>query len=280
MWFAGFIVIAANAGGAWTPIGDVTTTMLWMGNKVTSVNLIKWLFIPSFLNLLVPLSIGTFLPSFKGRLVPEKDEQLNTSKSVFVLVTGLTLIVCVPIFKTLTNLPPYMGMVLSFAVFAFIAEIITKKDISFTQNTPGSRPMIHALSKIEIPSILFFLGILMMVASMESLGMIIQFGNDVSHVISNSVFVTLLGIGSAIIDNVPLVAASIDMFQDTCDSSVWHWIAYAAGTGGSILIIGSAAGIVAMGMEKITFGWYLKRISLLAFAGYLSGIIFLFFTTK
>jgi Na+/H+ antiporter NhaD/arsenite permease-like protein len=278
MWFAGFIVIAANAGGAWTPIGDVTTTMLWMGNKVTSVNLIKWLFIPSFLNLLVPLSIGTFLPSFKGRLVPEKDKQLNTSKSVFVLVTGLTLIICVPIFKTLTNLPPYMGMLISFAVFALIAEIITKKDISFTQNTPSSRPMMHALSKIEIPSILFFLGILMMVASMESLGMIIQFGNDVNHVISNSVFVTLLGIGSAIIDNVPLVAASIGMFQDACDSSVWHWIAYAAGTGGSILIIGSAAGIVAMGMEKITFGWYLKRISLLAFAGYLSGIIYLYVT--
>jgi Na+/H+ antiporter NhaD/arsenite permease-like protein len=280
MWFTGFIIIAANAGGAWSPIGDVTTTMLWMGNKVTSINLIKWLFIPSLLNILVPLSIGTFLPAFNGQLISEKGELPKTSQSVFALVTGLFLIVCVPIFKTLTNLPPYMGMLFSFAVFAVIAEIMTKKDISFTQNTSVSRPTIHALSKIEIPSILFFLGILMMVASMESLGMIVQFGNYVNHIISTSVFVTLLGIGSAIIDNVPLVAASIGMFQDACDSSVWHWIAYAAGTGGSILIIGSAAGIVAMGMEKITFGWYLKRISLLAFAGYLSGIIFLFLTTK
>ncbi len=276
MWFTGFIIIAANAGGAWSPIGDVTTTMLWMGNKVTSVNLIKWLFIPSFLNLLIPLFIGILLPAFKGQLKIEMEEQQKSSKSVFILFTGLFLIVCVPIFKTLTHLPPYMGMLLSFAVFAMIAEIITKKDISFTQNTPVSSPMMHALSKIEIPSILFFLGILMMVASMESLGMIVQFGNYVNNLIPNYVFVTLLGLGSAIIDNVPLVAASIGMFQDTCDSSVWHWIAYAAGTGGSILIIGSAAGVVVMGMEKITFGWYLKRISLLALLGYFSGIIYLY----
>lgn len=276
MWFVGFIVIAANAGGAWSPIGDVTTTMLWMANKVTSLNLIKWLLIPSLLNLLIPLIIGSFLPDFKGNFHTEIEEKKVNSQSVIALIVGLSLIVCVPIFKILTNLPPYMGMLLSLAIFAFIAELLTKKNISFTHTSTHSSPTMHALSKIEIPSILFFLGILMMVAAMESLGMIVQFGNYVNHSIPPSLFVTLLGVGSAIIDNVPLVAASIGMFQNACDSFVWHWIAYATGTGGSILIIGSAAGIVAMGMEKITFGWYLKRISLLALAGYFSGIIYLY----
>ena len=283
MWFAGFIIIAANAGGAWTPIGDVTTTMLWMAGKVTSVKLIELLFIPSLINILIPLGIAYFLPVFKGS-IDSNDEIIaeNDRKGKIMLIVGLSMIVFVPIFKTVTHLPPYIGMMLSLSVCALVSERLSNRKISFMQSegnvsAHGSKgPTLHALSKIEIPSVLFFLGILMTVAAMESLGMIFNFGQTVSAHISQPVFVTLMGISSSIIDNVPLVAASIGMFQDVADANVWHELAYAAGTGGSILIIGSAAGVVAMGMEKITFFWYLKSISLLALIGYLSGILWVF----
>lgn len=277
MWFSGFIIIAANAGGAWTPIGDVTTTMLWMAGKVTTGKLILLLGIPSLINLLVPLAIGSFLPAFKGKLegttTVEKENKLGTP----MLLIGLGLIVFVPVFKTITHLPPYIGMMLSLAVFALIAEIVSNRSISFTNIAEQEKdhdfrgPTMAALGKIEMPSILFFLGILMTVAAMESLGIIFNFGQSVSAAMPENLFITLLGAGSAIIDNVPLVAASIGMFQNPPDSNVWHFIAYAAGTGGSMLIIGSAAGVVAMGMEKISFFWYLKNISLLALLGYLAG---------
>lgn len=278
MWYAGFIIIAANAGGAWTPIGDVTTTMLWMAGKVTTGKLILLLGIPSLINLLVPLIIGSFLPVFKGDINGSEEETSGNKYAGVMLILGLVLIVFVPVFKTITHLPPYIGMMFSLAVFAIISEILSKRHISFTN--PGHQgnihndkgPTIRALSKIEMPSVLFFLGILMTVAAMESLGLIFNFGQQVSAHISENVFVTLLGVSSAIIDNVPLVAASIGMFQDLPDSNVWHFVAYAAGTGGSMLIIGSAAGVVAMGMEKITFFWYLKNITLLALLGYIAGI--------
>lgn len=278
MWYAGMIIIAANAGGAWSPIGDVTTTMLWMGDKVTAMELIKNLLLPSFVCMALPTLIASFLPIFKGEIGPEEKEEKVSKHGTLMLLLGLAMIVFVPVFKTITHLPPYMGMMLSLGIVSLFAEIISHRQFTLTQPDGHSQvhgPTFKALSKIEMPSILFFLGILMTVAALESLGMIFTFGKDVNSVISEDLFITLLGVGSAIIDNVPLVAASMGMFtgpEYLVDAEVWHFIAYAAGTGGSMLIIGSAAGVVAMGMEKISFFWYLKNISILATIGYLAGV--------
>ena len=279
MWYAGFIIIAANAGGAWTPIGDVTTTMLWMANKITTGEVMKLLVLPAIVCTILPLIIASFMPIFKGE-VDQKDTHEHKSKyGAFMLIFGLFMIIMVPVFKTITHLPPYIGMMMSLSVMAITAEIFAHRSIHFSHNERENLggethhgPTLKALSKIEMPSILFFLGILMTVASMESLGMIFNFGQTVNAKIDESVFITLLGVASAIIDNVPLVAASIGMFTQETDATIWHFIAYAAGTGGSMLIIGSAAGVVAMGMEKISFFWYLTRISALAAIGYFAGI--------
>ncbi len=274
IWFAGMIIISANAGGAWSPIGDVTTTMLWMNGKVSSLKLIEFLIIPSLVCFIIPTFLATFLPIFKGNIPQEDDTEKVSKNSKFMLFLGLGMIVFVPIFKTVTHLPPYVGMMLSLGVVSLVAEFKSNREFSMTdignhEHVHG--PTFRALSKIEMPSILFFLGILMTVAALESLGLIFQFGQDVSAAIPENVFVMLMGAGSAIIDNVPLVAASMGMFQESMDAQVWHFIAYAAGTGGSMLIIGSAAGVVAMGMEKISFFWYLRNITWLAIVGYLAG---------
>lgn len=276
MWFSGLIVIAANAGGAWTPIGDVTTTMLWMAEKVSTQKLILLLSIPSFINILVPLIIASFLPVFKGNVTKIEDDGVKKQYSSIILIAGLVLIILVPIFKTTTHLPTYIGMMLSLSIFAVLAEILSNRMIRLKlgveRKEEHTGPTLGALGKIDIPSVLFFLGVLMTVSAMESIGTISNFGQTVSQYIPETLFVTLLGLCSAVIDNVPLVAASIGMFTAAPDANVWHFIAYAAGTGGSILILGSAAGVVAMGMEKISFVWYLKNISLLAIAGYFAGI--------
>jgi len=278
MWYTGLVIIAANAGGAWTPIGDVTTTMLWMADKVSSVELVKNVALPAMANLIVPVSIASFLSVFKGNVDQEGISVEESPNGKFMLILGLILIIFVPVFKTITHLPPYAGMMLSLSIFAIVGEFLSRRNLQLTYGGDdlshvNHGPTMKSLSKIEIPSILFFLGILMAVAALESVGMIFTFGQNVSNSIPQDLFVTLLGISSAIIDNVPLVAASIGMFQDVGDAHVWHFIAYAAGTGGSILIIGSAAGVVAMGMEKIPFFWYLKNISWMAFLGYLAGVL-------
>lgn len=275
MWYAGMIIIAANAGGAWSPIGDVTTTMLWMNNKVTAFELTKNLLLPSVVCMVIPTIIASFLPAFKGSIDAEEHEEKISKNGPLMLGVGLFMIVLVPIFKMVTHLPPYVGMMLSLGIVSLLAEVISSRQFSLTQVEDHGHvhgPTFKALSKIEMPSILFFLGILMTVAALESLGMIFTFGQDVNKVISEDLFVTLLGAGSAVIDNVPLVAASMGMFQEPMDAEVWHFIAFAAGTGGSMLIIGSAAGVVAMGMEKISFFWYLKNIALLALVGYVAGV--------
>ena len=282
LWFAGLIIICANAGGAWSPIGDVTTTMLWIGDKVTTVKLISYVLLPSLFCFVVPVGIASLLPAFQGDL-PEtqEDEQVETHKhGATILYLGLSAIVFVPLFKTLTHLPPYVGMMLSLAVVATFAEIFSKAKINITSVDEESdahqtaSPVHKSLSKIELPSILFFLGILLAVAALESLGLLFNFAEGLNQAIPNTdIVVGLLGIGSAVIDNVPLVAASMGMFSTPIDDPVWHLIAYAAGTGGSMLIIGSAAGVVAMGMEKIDFFWYLKKIAWLAFAGFLAGFV-------
>ena len=277
IWFAGMIIIAANAGGAWSPIGDVTTTMLWMGEKVSTLELIKLLVGPSLVCMLVPTIIASFLKPFRSTFQAPQSESNENSKGPLMLYLGLSAIVFVPIFKTVTHLPPYMGMMLSLSVVTLVAEIISSRQFKMSQLGDASNeghstsPVFKALSKIEMPSILFFLGILMTVAGLESLGIIFNLGKNVQDVMHIDLFVLLLGAGSAVIDNVPLVAASMGMFDLPLDNMTWHFIAYAAGTGGSMLIIGSAAGVVAMGMEKISFFWYLKNIAWLALLGYLTG---------
>lgn len=277
-WMVGFAVISANAGGAWSPIGDVTTTMLWIGGKVSVMKLIQHLLIPSLLSIVVPLLIAKRIPIFKGNFETSAVEKTQKNAG-FILVTGLFLIILVPVFKTVTHLPPYMGMLFSLAIFALVGEFLSKRHLNLSSISEGSKadhvgPTLKSLSKIEMPSILFFLGILMTVAGLESMGLIEQFGENILATgISKELYISFLGIASAIVDNVPLVAASMGMFKDAMDADSWHMIAFAAGTGGSILIIGSAAGVVAMGMEQIGFGWYLKRLAPLALVGYLSGII-------
>jgi Na+/H+ antiporter NhaD/arsenite permease-like protein len=274
-WYAGFIIIAANSGGAWSPIGDVTTTMLWMNHKVNTSGLVTHLFLPSLVSILLPLLIASRLTVFKGNISAMESKQTLSKQSVWILILGLVLILLVPIIKITTHLPPYMGMMFSLGILSIIAEILSKRHFSLTDITrtnSHNSPTFKALTKIELPSILFFLGILMTIAAMESLGMIYGFGVQIQETMDVNLFVSLLGIASAIIDNVPIVAASMGMFQYGVDHEVWHFIAYAAGTGGSMLIIGSAAGVVAMGMEKISFFWYLKRITLLAAIGYFAGI--------
>jgi Na+/H+ antiporter NhaD/arsenite permease-like protein len=286
IWYAGMIVIATNAGGAWSPIGDVTTTMLWMADKVSAVKLMEYLALPSVICMVLPTFIASFMPAFRGEFTMPKDNTKENSSGPLMLYFGLFMIVFVPIFKTIAHLPPYLGMMFSLAVVSLVAELVSARQFKLSVrsneghssghdhgNAHGNSPTLKALAKIEMPSILFFLGILMTVAALESLGMVLALGQNVSAVMPENVFVIILGISSAVIDNVPLVAASIGMFTEPMDDSVWHFIAYAAGTGGSMLIIGSAAGVVAMGMEKISFFWYLKNITWLAAIGYFAGIL-------
>ncbi len=301
LWYAGIIIIAANAGGAWSPIGDVTTTMLWIGKKVTTLKLIMYLFIPSLLCMAIPVLIASRLPAFKGT-IPKVDEESPESVDEYsriMLYLGLTAIIFVPIFKTVTHLPPYVGMMLSLAVVATFGEFYSNTRMSLTsvEEEPNEfdyhSPVHKALSGIEMPSILFFLGILMAVAALESLGVLFRFADGLTTTIPmlgtelagsgsqvSDLVVIIMGVASAVIDNVPLVAASLGMFADPTDSPLWHFIAYSAGTGGSMLIIGSAAGVVAMGMEKINFFWYMRNISLLALLGFLAGAVcFMFMRT-
>jgi Na+/H+ antiporter NhaD/arsenite permease-like protein len=298
IWYAGMIIIAANAGGAWSPIGDVTTTMLWIGKKVTTSHLFVYLFLPSLVCMAVPSFIASFLPVFKGNL--EMDDTVDDGpKSKFsstMLYLGLGAIVFVPIFKTITHLPPYVGMMLSLGVVAIFAEMYSSSKFSISSHDSAESdayanhsPVHASLSKIELPSILFFLGILMAVAALESLGILFNFattlqdtmpmlGTELHHTGVSDLVILLLGVASAVIDNVPLVAASLGMFSEPIDNELWHFVAYSAGTGGSMLIIGSAAGVVAMGMEKIDFFWYLKKISWLALIGFLAGAATFMFT--
>ena len=282
LWYAGLIIIAANAGGAWSPIGDITTTMLWIADKVTTISLIKFLILPSLVCMVVPFFISSKFKIFKGEFViPSNinEGELNpyANKMLFI---GLGSILFVPIFKTVTHLPPYVGMMLALAFVATIAEFYSNKKFSISKvdsqhDDEADHSPVHAsLTKIELPSILFFLGILMAVGALESVGILFDFAGYINEVIPNSdIVIILLGHLSALIDNVPLVAASIGMFPNPIDDPLWHGIAYSAGTGGSMLIIGSAAGVVAMGMEKIDFFWYIKNITILAMVGFWAGYV-------
>ncbi len=277
LFFVGLTVIAANAGGAWSPIGDVTTTMLWIGGQVTPVNIITGLFIPSLFCMAVPLAIVSF--RMKGNLEPAANTTTNESKEAafdrnFVFLLGVGTLIFVPVFKTVTHLPPFMAILLGLGVMWIITEILhSQKDTA----DKDVLTVVYALRKIDTPSILFFLGILISISALEATGQLKQMAQWLTTTINNdTIIVTSIGLLSAIVDNVPLVAAAQGMYgleQYPTDHFFWEFLAYATGTGGSALIIGSAAGIAAMGMEKVNFFWYLKRISWLALIGYFSGLL-------
>jgi Na+/H+ antiporter NhaD/arsenite permease-like protein len=286
LFFAGMIVIAANAGGAWSPIGDVTTTMLWIGGQISSGNIMLTLFLPSVVCMVIPLIYLQF--TLKGELGShEAIEQVNENNghhgahsskpikgSTTMLLLGVGGLVSVPIFKTVTHLPPYLGMLLALGVLWVVSELINP-DMDEAEKRPYTAA--GALTRIDVPSVLFFLGILLAVSALESMEILHHFSTWLDTTIGDQrIIITLIGILSSIVDNVPLVAASMGMYDMSVyyqDHMIWEYLAYCAGTGGSVLIIGSAAGVAVMGMEKIDFIWYVKKISLLALLGYFAGAI-------
>jgi Na+/H+ antiporter NhaD/arsenite permease-like protein len=280
LFFAGMIVIAANAGGAWTPIGDVTTTMLWIGGQVTTVEIMKGLFIPSMINLLVPLAATAWI--LRGRLVEASVREINQGQiettafeRQLMFFLGLGILVAVPAFKTLTHLPPFLGILFGLGLLWLVGDVVHRHK---SDEDKEHLTLVSALTRIDMSSILFFVGILLAVASLEHAHILTSVAQWLNDVVGRlDVIVILIGLVSAVVDNVPLVAASMGMYslaQYPTDSFLWEFMAYCAGTGGSILIIGSAAGVAAMGLEKIDFLWYAKKISLLALTGYFGGAIF------
>lgn len=270
--YVSLVVIAANAGGAWTPIGDVTTTMLWIKGQITTVPVMGHLFFPSLACLIVPLVW------FHLRMKPAAqtsnqtlEAKETTSGNATVLILGLSALLFVPVFKSLTGLPPYIAMLFGMAVIWVYTDYLSERNAHLKVHTISD-----ALQKIDVPTVLFFLGILLSVASLQQIGLLSSLATKLSAAVSNEyIIVVLIGLVSAIVDNVPLVAAAQGMYSMDlypADHSFWMMLAYCAGTGGSILIIGSAAGVAAMGKEKIDFIWYLKNISFVALLGYFAGI--------
>ena len=276
MLFAGIVIIAANAGGAWSPIGDITTTMLWIGGQITTGPIMMGVILPSLVCLVVPIFAITF--QFKGEFpVMEKANTASNASStekIVALSLGLGALIFVPIFKSITHLPPFMGMLLGLGIMWMVLDLIHKdKEPDDKHNFSVNK----ALTKIDVPSVLFFFGILSAIAGLESIGLLEKIAKAMDDTIGNNdIIVYCIGLLSAIIDNVPLVAATQGMYSLTdfpVDHEMWHFIAFCAGTGGSILIIGSAAGVAVMGLEKINFIWYAKKIGWLAFLGYTAGAI-------
>lgn len=277
LMLAGLVIIAANAGGAWSPIGDVTTTMLWIGGQITAANIILKLILPSLACLLVPIIAMRFV--FKGHIrrpVGNGSEELSrpttTGERKIIFFSGIGILLLVPVFKTLTHLPPFMGILIGLGVIWVITEIIHgEKD----EEDRKKYSVAYALRKIDSPSILFFLGILLAISALESTGQLRLAAGWLDNNLQNqNLIVMSIGLLSAIVDNVPLVAATQGMYDLNAyptDHYFWEFLAYATGTGGSVLIIGSAAGVAAMGIEKIDFIWYLKKIGWLALLGYFAG---------
>jgi len=279
LFFAGMIVIAANAGGAWSPIGDVTTTMLWIGGQITPLAIIQGVFLPSVVNLLAPLLVVSWMLRGKSVIAPAQIESTDGfSTSVFerntMFFLGLGVLVAVPAFKTVTHLPPFMGVLLGLGLLWIVGDLM-HKDKSFEAR--NHLDLSAALSRIDMSSIVFFIGILLAVSILEHTHVLSSLAAWLDETVGRlDLIVLLIGLVSAVVDNVPLVAASMGMYsleKYPADSFIWEFLAYCAGTGGSILIIGSAAGVAAMGIEKIDFVWYLKKISGLAFIGYIAGAL-------
>ena len=279
LFFAGIIVIAANAGGAWSPIGDVTTTMLWIGGQITTLAIMKGVFLASMVNLLVPLAITSYI--LRGREVVSPTKSVECGHQVIttpfeqnlMFCMGLGILIAVPIFKTVTHLPPFMGILFGLGILWLVGELLHSKK---EDEDKERLTLVRALRQIDMSSIVFFVGILLAVATLEHTHILTNIAGWLNKTVGREdVIVTIIGLVSAIVDNVPLVAASMGMYsleQYPPDHFLWEFMAYCAGTGGSILIIGSAAGVAAMGLEKIHFFWYVKRISGLALVGYFGGI--------
>jgi Na+/H+ antiporter NhaD/arsenite permease-like protein len=277
LMYVGLIVIAANAGGAWSPIGDVTTTMLWIGGQISTVSIISQLFLPSFISLLIPTYVLS--TQMKGVLLKpksNKESEMNADgdfgkKTIFWV--GLIGLLSVPVFKAITHLPPFMGMLLALGAIWVVSELLLKDK---EEHVKSKLSIFRVIEKIDLPSILFFLGILLSVGALQTMGMLTSAADWLTDNFKNqTVVVTIIGLLSAIVDNVPLVAAAMGMYsleQFPMDDTFWELLAFCAGTGGSILIIGSAAGVAAMGIAKIEFFWYLKKMSWLALIGYFAGI--------
>jgi Na+/H+ antiporter NhaD/arsenite permease-like protein len=272
--FASIVVIAANAGGAWSPMGDVTTTMLWIGGQVTALGIVLALFLASAVNMLVPVSIAS--RQLAGRsFVPVASESSSTvpaSERYLMFFLGLGVLVLVPAFKQWTHLPPFMGILFGLGILWLVGDLVQRGK---EPDDRERKTVAHALSRIDLSSIVFFIGILFAVATLEHSKVLAGLADWLDRTVGRQdIIVILLGLLSAVVDNVPLVAASMSMYslaQFPSDSFLWEFIAYCAGTGGSILIIGSAAGVAAMGIENIRFGWYLRKISWLALLGYFAG---------
>ena len=277
MYFVGVVVIAANAGGAWSPIGDVTTTMLWIGGQISALGIVKTLFIPSLISLLVPLAVAAFWVRDRSLGVFHQNIELSREEDrhgKIMLAAGISSLLGVPVFKTLTHLPPYMGILLALGLVWMLSEFLhADKD----EETKKPYTVGHALTKIDTSSVLFFLGILLAIGALESFGYLTQLAVVLEQTFGNQyLIVSLIGLASSVVDNVPLVAATMGMYSLTdfpMDHAMWEFLAFCAGTGGSILIIGSAAGVAVMGMEQIEFGWYAKKIGVLALLGYVAGAL-------
>ncbi len=277
-WFyAGMVILAANAGGAWSPIGDVTTIMLWIAGDVSAANIIQATFLSSAVSIIVPLVVLSFM--MKGEVQrPELSSsseslQINPMRSTLFLILGVSCLVCVPIFKTITHLPPYIGMLGGLSILWITSEIVHRKD---TEDMKDKFAISNVITRIDVPSILFFLGILLAVNALGTVGHLGLLANSLDTIPMAEpgkyyVINIIIGMLSSVVDNVPLVAATMGMYDFPMDHYFWTFIAYCAGTGGSLLIIGSAAGVAVMGMEKIDFIWYLKHISWIALLGYLAG---------
>lgn len=280
LFTAGIIVIAANAGGAWSPIGDVTTTMLWIGGQITALAIVKGVFIPSLLNMLIPLTVVSYI--YRGKIIASPERLVDNGSKYrttaferrFMFFAGIGLLCAVPVFKTLTHLPPFMGILFALGILWLAGELIHGKK---EETEKEHLTLASALQRIDMASLVFFIGILLAVATLEHSHILSTLAQWLDKTVGNqALIVSIFGLASAIIDNVPLVAASMGMYslaQYPTDSFLWEFLAYAAGTGGSILIIGSAAGVAAMGIEKIEFFWYVRKISLLALMGYVGGAI-------
>lgn len=276
LWFAGMIIIAANAGGAWSPLGDVTTTMLWIGGQVSALNIIKTLILPSMVVCIIPAAMLAF--RFRGKTfiatVQKQGTPLEKKEGKIILYLGLSLLLFVPIFKTITHLPPFMGMLLALGfIWVVIAFLHKRKPAEIVRQ----HSVAHALQRIDTQSILFFLGILLAVTALQSFGILTSLANFLNATLKNNYLIgTALGLLSALVDNVPLVAASQGMYSLSdfpMDHPFWEFLALTTGTGGSAIIIGSAAGVAVMGIEHVDFMWYLKKISWLALIGFAAGIL-------
>lgn len=273
----GLVIIASNAGGAWSPIGDVTTTMLWIGGQISPLNIIQQTFLASLVSMVIPTLIINYMLKGNIDLKPNVENNLNFNKNSFernlIFYLGISCLLFVPIFKTITHLPPYMGMLLSLGIIWTITELIHKRK---RDNEKGILSVSHALRKIDTPSILFFFGILMSISSLEVIGILPQMASTLNNSVGNiNVVAICIGLLSAVFDNVPLVAALQSMYSLNDfpkDHYFWELLAFTAGTGGSCLIIGSAAGVAVMGIEKIDFFWYLKKMSWIALIGFIAGV--------